>query len=76
MFYKNMKTEKRGGVYSEVVNDLVKKAYSKESEAKPQTLMVKDVKKDPELKPSSLFMKDEDEKKVEEHIKRIKESIK
>lgn len=70
-----MKTEKRSGVYSDVVNDLVKKAYSKDSEAKPQSLMPKDVKRDPVLKPSSLFMKDEDEKKVEAHIKKIQESI-
>jgi len=71
-----MKTEKKSGsVYSEVVNDLVKKAYSRDSEAKPQTLMVKDVKRDSELKPSSLFMKDEDEKKVEAHIKKMQESI-
>jgi len=67
--------KKEGGTYSAFVNDMVKKAESKDSEAKPQTLMVKDVKKDPELKPSSLFMKDEDEKKVEAHIKRMQESI-
>ena len=71
-----MKSEKKdGGPYSVFVSDMLKKAESKDSVAKSQTIMVKDVKRDPELKPNSLFMKDEDEKKVEAHIKRIQESI-
>jgi len=72
-----MKKDKKDvGPYSGFVDDMVKKAYSQDPVAKPQTLMTKDVKRDPPLSTSSLFMKDEDEKKVEEHIKRIKESIK
>mgnify|MGYP001559977693 CR=1 FL=1 len=72
-----MRTEKKkGGIYSDVVSDLVKKAYSKDSEAKPQTLMIKDVKKDPELKPNSQLTNEEDEKRVEAHIKKMQEEIK
>lgn len=72
-----MKKDKKDvGPYSTFVNDMLKKAESKDSVAEPQTLMTKDVKRDPPLKSSSLFMKDEDEKKVEEHIKKMKDSIK
>ena len=72
-----MKKDKKDvGPYSVFVNDMLKKAESQDSVAKPQTLMTDDVKKDPPLKSSSLFMKDEDEKKVEAHIKKMQESIK
>ena len=72
-----MKKDKKDvGPYSAFVNDMLKKAESKDSVAEPQSLMAKDVKRDPPLKSSSLFMKDEDEKKVEEHIKKMKDSIK
>ena len=61
---------------SPFVEAMLKKSQKEDSIAKPQTLMVKDVKKDPELKPKSLFMSDEDVKKVEKEIKRMQDSIK
>ena len=69
------KSKKEEGPYSALVNDLLKKAQSKDSVAKPQTLMTKDVKKDPGIKPVSLYMKDEDVKKVEDEVKKIKDKI-
>ena len=64
-----MKKERKE--HSPFVDTMVKKLDKKEV-AEPQTLVM-DTPKDPELKP---YMIEEDQKKIEEHVKKVKERIK
>ena len=64
-----MKKERKE--HSPFVDTMLKKLDKKEV-AEPQTLVM-DTPKDPELKP---YMIEEDQKKIEEHVKKVKERIK
>ncbi|MBS3143502.1 hypothetical protein J4446_01320 [Candidatus Woesearchaeota archaeon] len=64
-----MKKEKKE--LSPFIETMLKKLDEKEV-AKPQSLVM-DTDKDPELKP---YMIEKDQKKIEEHIKKMKENIK